>query len=308
MRICAVIVSTCLTMSGLTTLAQQPAPPPAKPAANPARATVDESLGTIEKRDLLRIRVDGLRPAPAPAEKWVRVDDEGLASLPYIGGQKLTGVTTAQAEVALAKAFRDAGIIQQAQVDVRRIEAGSRVSANLGKLAKGDLVAVTVDDLTGPGATSEFRAHVGAEGELPIPLVGAPKVDGLSQIGAEQAIAKEYQNRGVLRDAIVGVRVIEPADASKLKPGHIAKGDLLALTVYDLMGPGKRSEFQARVGADGSVGFPLLGPVPVDGLSEAKAIDAITKAAEDAPTRAGGLLLLPAECRPAAGRPHRDNL
>lgn len=276
MRISAVIVSTCLTMSGLTTLGQ-----PAAPTANPARATVDESLGAIEKRDLLRIRIDGLRPAPAPAEKWARVDDDGLASLPYIGGQKLIGLTTAQAEVTLAKAFREAGIIQQAQVDVRRIEAGSRVSANLGKLAKGDLVAVTIDDLTAAGVTSEFRAHVGADGELPIPLVGAPKVDGLSQIGAEQAIGKEYQNRGVLRDAIIGVRVIEPADASKLKPGPIAKGDLLALTVYDLMGPGKRSEFQARVGADGSVGFPLLGPVAVDGLSEAKAIDAIAKALRD---------------------------
>ena len=280
MRTRALIIATCLLLSPGPTKAQQPAANPAA-AANPARTTVDESLGTIEKRDLLRVRIDGLHPGPPPAEKWVRVDDDGLASLPYIGGQKLTGVTTAQAEAALAKAFREAGIIQNAQVDVRRIEAGSRVSANLARLNKGDLVAVTVDDLTGAGVTSEFRAHVGADGELPVPLIGAPKVDGLSQIQAEQAIAREFQNRGVLRDAIVGVRVIEPADASQLKPGPITKGDLLSVVVYELMGPGKRTEFRARVAADGSVGFPLVGAVAVDGLSEAKAADAMAKALHD---------------------------
>jgi len=280
MRTRALLVATCLLLSTGSTPAQQPAAKPAAPTPSP-RTTIDESLASIENRDLLRIRIEGLHPGPPPAEKWVRIDDDGLASLPYIGGQKLTGLTTAAAEAALAKAFREAGIVQNAQIDVRRIEAGSRVSANLAKLNKGDLVAVSVDDLTGPGVTSEFRAHVGADGELPVPLIGAPKVDGLSQIQAERAIAKEFQNRGVVRNAMVGVRVIEPADASKLKPGPIAKGDLLSVVVYELMGPGKRSEFQARVATDGAVGFPLVGTVAVDGLSEAKAADAMAKALHD---------------------------
>jgi protein involved in polysaccharide export with SLBB domain len=285
----ALIVATCLLLSTGSAPAQQPAANPA-PAASSPRTTIDESLGTIENRDLLRVRITGLRPSPTPAEKWVRVDDDGLASLPYVGGQKLAGVTTAQAEAAIAKAYQTGGFIQHAQVDVRRIEAGSRVSANLGKLAKGDLVAVTVDDLTGPGVPSEFRAHVGADGELPIPLIGAPKVDGMTQLLAEQTIAKEFQSRGVVRDAIVGVRVIEPAETSKLKPGPIAKGDLLSVVVYDLTGPGRRSEFQARVGADGSFGFPWIGMVQADGLSEARAADAVVKALRDNKVEASAMV------------------
>ena len=72
-------------------------------AANPARATVAESLGTIEKRDLLRLRIVGIKPPPGIAEKWARVDDDGAVGLPHLGARKLAGMTTAQAEEAIAK-------------------------------------------------------------------------------------------------------------------------------------------------------------------------------------------------------------
>jgi protein involved in polysaccharide export with SLBB domain len=207
------------------------------------------------------------------------VDDDGAAPLPYLGSRKLAGMTTAQAESEIARAYKEAGVIAGAQVDVRRIEAGSRVTdASGGKLAPGDLVEVSVDDLTGPGATAEFHAHVGADGEVAVPLLGPIKLVGMTPGQAERAVAKEYQTRGVIRNGVIGVRVIEPAGRAKVKPGPIGKGDLLSLAANGLTGPGARTEFKARVGADGAIGFPWIGAVRVEGLSEAQAVAAIAKA------------------------------
>jgi protein involved in polysaccharide export with SLBB domain len=293
MRFAAVVVSMCVAVLGGRAFGQQAGGGAAavKPDSNPARATIEESLGTIEKRDLLRVRIEGLKPPPGVAEKWVRVDEEGAASLPFLGPRKLAGMTTTQAEADLAKAYLEAKVIQHAQIDLRRIEAGSRVKdANAGKLTKGDLVAVTVDDLTGPGVTSEFRSHVGAEGEVAMPMLGGVKLDGMTEGQAEKAIAKAYLDRSLIQNAVVGVRVVEPAAQAKVKPGPIGKGDLLSLAVYDLAGPGVRSEFQARVGTDGQVGFPYVGGVPVDGLSEAKSAEAIAKALREKGISAGAVV------------------
>src|SRR3954470_14396354 len=46
---------------------------------NPARTTVDESVGTIEKRDLLRVSVNDLQGPGAITHKETRVDEQGNA-------------------------------------------------------------------------------------------------------------------------------------------------------------------------------------------------------------------------------------
>jgi protein involved in polysaccharide export with SLBB domain len=280
MRVCAVIV--CIGIAAFScerVVAQAVTPDATRGRENPALTTVAESLGTIENRDLLRVRIAGLKPAQRLAEKWVRVADDGTASLPYLGGRKLAGLTTARAEEDIAKGYLAAGIIRGAQVEVRRIEVGSRVEgATVGKLMAGDLVEITVDDLTGSGVTSAFRTHVSPDGQLAVPLLGALDLEGLKEADAERAIAKEYETRGMIKDAVIGVRVVEPAARSGLKAGPIGKGDLLSVVAYDILGPGVRAEFEVRVGMDGAIGFPLVGAVPVEGLSEAKAVEAIANA------------------------------
>jgi protein involved in polysaccharide export with SLBB domain len=296
MRVCTVIV--CIGIAAFCCeggIAQPAGADVAKGRDNPALATVAESLGTIENRDLLRVRIAGLKPSQQLAEKWVRVADDGTASLPYLGGRKLAGMTTARAEEGLSKAYQDAGVARGAQIDVRRIEAGSRVEGvTVGKLMPGDLVEITVDDLTGPGVTSVFRTHLSPDGQLAVPLLGALDLEGSKEADAERAIAREYQKRGIIKDAVVGARVVEPAAHTRLKPGLIAKGDLLSVITYDIAGPGMRKEFEVRVGPDGAIGFPWIGAVPVEGLSEAKAVEAIAKALRDARLEASPIL---AVCR-----------
>jgi protein involved in polysaccharide export with SLBB domain len=55
-----------------------------------------------------------------------------------------------------------------------------------------------------------------------------------------------------------------------------------------------RKEFEVRVGPDGAIGFPWVGTIPVEGLSEAKAVEAIAKALRDARLEATPIL---AVCR-----------
>ncbi|HEY7119117.1 MAG TPA: polysaccharide biosynthesis/export family protein [Tepidisphaeraceae bacterium] len=143
-------------------------------------------------------------------------------------------------------------------------------------LKKGDLIAVTVAGLAGPDSHPQFRAHVGAKGELPVPRIGAPKIEGKTLDQAARQIAVEFQRLNILPNPVVTLRLVEPADRSKLKLRPIAEGDLLSLVIYDMMSPGVPTRFDARV-TDGAIGVPLLGALRVVDLTEADAIEAIRK-------------------------------
>jgi protein involved in polysaccharide export with SLBB domain len=247
-----------------------------------ARATVEESLGTIENRDLLRVAIGEPSGAALQSEKRVRVDEDGTVRLPYVGAQKVAGLTTAAAEAALAKAYRDAQISPQMLVDVRRVEVGSRVPAAPGPIAAGDLVAVTVNDLLGPASETELPVRVGADGRVSLPAVGLLKIGGLTEGQAEEAVAKEYNAKQVIRHPVVAVRVAEPAARAKVKAGPLAKGDLLSVMVADLTAPGVMTPARLRVGQDGQVALPLAGLLKVEGLTEAEAAEAVVEKYKDA--------------------------
>src|SRR5204863_3682983 len=131
---------------------------PAAPAANPARTTLAESLGTIEPRDLLRVSIDSLRGPGETLTRLVRVDADGGVRLPYLKAQKVAGLNVTDAEAAILKAYREANILARGVgvVSVLRVEAGTRAKDKGGAVGKGDLVAVAVDELTGANSSTEF--------------------------------------------------------------------------------------------------------------------------------------------------------
>jgi protein involved in polysaccharide export with SLBB domain len=252
------------------------------PAPNPARTTLAEGLGTIEPRDLLRVEIDGLRIPGRPLTRLVRVDADGNARLPYLKLQKLAGLTTDDAEPVIAKAYRDAKVLAgNSVITVLRVEAGARAANKGGPIAKGDLVAVTIDDLTGPASSSEFTVRVGDDGNVRLPLVGDIKVTDTTENRAADAIAKALRAKGILAQPQTALRVLETAAESKVKPGPVAAGDLLEIELWDLAGPGARTRIRARVAADGTIGLPLVGTINVAGLTEAHATDAIAKKYRD---------------------------
>src|SRR4051812_7404648 len=101
-----------------------------KPAKdNPARTTIAESIGTIEKNDLLKVGIGDLVAPGVETPIQVRVDGQGKVRLPLVGAQDVAGMKTTEAEKAIARALNNAGVIQHANVNVVRLEAGSRVKA-----------------------------------------------------------------------------------------------------------------------------------------------------------------------------------
>jgi protein involved in polysaccharide export with SLBB domain len=253
-----------------------------KPAKdNPARTTIEESIGVIEKNDLIRMTISDLVATGVETPIQARVNDAGKVRLPLVGALDVAGMKTVEAERAIARALNKAGAIQNADVNVVRLEAGKRAKAGTGKLETGDLIATFVAELTGPGEVCEFLAHVGNEGDVPLPYIGPVKVGGVDESEAAELIARKYRSAGVIGTPILWVVRLQTVAESDVKPGPIEKGDLLVCGIYELAGPRVWTEHAARVDQDGRVSWPLIGPVDVAGLSEAKAIAAVDKAYRD---------------------------
>lgn len=97
-------------------------------AEEPTAADLVDEGGdyTIGANDLVAITITDLSGPGQETLKQVRVTDSGKVSLPYVGQVSVAGLTEAQAEEAVSKAYRDAQIIQNAQVSVITVEARNR--------------------------------------------------------------------------------------------------------------------------------------------------------------------------------------
>jgi protein involved in polysaccharide export with SLBB domain len=128
---------------------------------------------------------------------------------------------------------------------------------------------------------SEFKARVGADGTVGLPLIGTVTVDGLSEAKAVDAIVKALRDNNVAASAMVSVLRLESADRANVKIGPVAPGEVLRVSLMDLAGPGVETVKTAKVAANGQIAMPLAGAIKVDGLTEADAARAIAKAYAD---------------------------
>lgn len=98
---------------------------------------VSEALDyTISPNDQLQVTISDLRGIGLDDGKVARVTDSGKISLPNIGQIYVSGMTEAQAEEAISKAYRDAAIIQNAQVSVIVVEARGRLFSITGAVGR----------------------------------------------------------------------------------------------------------------------------------------------------------------------------
>lgn len=120
----------------------------AHPAPSAAAATQPDSIRpedlapdhsdyTIHPGDLIAVTISDLNGPNSETVRQARVTESGNISLPYLEGVvRAAGLTEAQLEAAIVKAYSDAHLIQHAQVTVGISEARGRAFNVLGHVAR----------------------------------------------------------------------------------------------------------------------------------------------------------------------------
>lgn len=86
--------------------------------------------------------------------------------------------------------------------DLKATKADYSIGAN-------DQLTIEIGELQGPGVTSVKTARVSETGNVSLPYIGQVHVAGLTEVEAQQTIAKTFKDKRVLPDPQVGVQVAE---------------------------------------------------------------------------------------------------
>jgi polysaccharide biosynthesis/export protein len=100
----------------------------------------------IGKNDLVNVSVTDLVGPGVETTKVTRVSESGNVSLPLIGQVKAEGLTEAQLEQAIVDAYRNASLIQNAQVSVTVQEARARTFSAYGAVTTPGQYAIVQSD------------------------------------------------------------------------------------------------------------------------------------------------------------------
>jgi beta-lactamase regulating signal transducer with metallopeptidase domain/protein involved in polysaccharide export with SLBB domain len=102
---------------------------------------------TISPNDMLSIQIAGLNSPNSETLKQARVSEKGDISMPYLENPiRAVGLTEIGLEKAIVKAYREAGLMQQAQVSVTITEARGRSYNILGAVAAPASYPITFHD------------------------------------------------------------------------------------------------------------------------------------------------------------------
>ncbi len=113
-------------------------PPTTSPPSN-SSITPDDFIAVredyrISSNDMLQVTVSDLGPNQTDLAKATRVSETGIISLPMLNPLKAAGLTEAELEAAIVKAYFDASILARARVTVSIMEARNRVFSIVGEV------------------------------------------------------------------------------------------------------------------------------------------------------------------------------
>lgn len=125
--------------------------------------------------------------------------------------------------------------------------------------------------------------RVDPNGAVPMSYVKDPlKLGGLSLAEGEKAIGQTLQKAGVIDHPNVWIDRMERGDAASVALGPIAPGDVVRVSLVELIGPGAEQVRNFHVSEAGAIGLPFLGQTKIAGMSEADAEHAIREGYEKA--------------------------
>ena len=146
----------------------------------------------------------------------------------------------------------------------------------------GDRLTVSIFDLTAPNVVTAMGRRVDADGRISLPLVGQINLRGQTLADAPKLIIKFYRDANLMRNADVAVERTEAFDNASVRVGPIAAGDSVRIRMWDVEAVGQETAIVQLVPPDGRLKFPVLGLLPVTGLTEFQAEQAISRAYREA--------------------------
>lgn len=207
-----------LAAAALAALASCASPPPlVEGTAPPVGFTTTPSIApyTLGPGDLVRVTVYG-HPELAPPEFPLRIDPEGLLSLPYTGSIPLDGKTVREARGVIEAALR--GFMNDPAVGLTVDEYAARRAFVLGHVrAPGAYVldrpmtalqALTLAGGVGEGGDREQVAILRErDGELQVHFFNAatPAADGLVIVEPDDLVFVRQSRSGAFKEQIVPV-------------------------------------------------------------------------------------------------------
>lgn len=107
-------------------------------AADPTPADLAGASGDyrVSRDDQLTVSISDLQGPGVETSKTVRVNESGYISLPYLGAFKAEGMSEIELEQSIAEAYRQKGLIANAQVSVAVVDPRGRAFSILGAVAK----------------------------------------------------------------------------------------------------------------------------------------------------------------------------
>jgi protein involved in polysaccharide export with SLBB domain len=275
------------------------------PATMPAPATqavvAQNPAGIIAVGDLLEVAPSDVVAPEGHAQFFVRVDEQGQVVLPQLPPLKLAGLSTDVAAGRVSDAYRAAKVARSSVVSVAIRELGKRSPIKPGPIAVGDTVRLAVADLP-PNKLMVVQETVKDDGTIQVPQAGRITVASLSEADAVKAVAREYERARIIHDATVNLVRLGPdplpTDFPFVAPipgpmpesdntTPLVPGDLVAISVDELMGPKLRLTLLVHLSDEGNVSLFLIGQLKFAGLTPAEAAARVADAFEKAKIMAG---------------------
>jgi protein involved in polysaccharide export with SLBB domain len=151
-----------------------------------------------------------------------------------------------------------------------------------GTVEPGDLIEVSMFELTGAGGEATFQLHVDADGKIAVPWVPPVAVSGKTTDVAASIVGDAYRSANLIERPQITIALVTKARNSQVPNGPMGVGDTLKVSVLDTTGPTPRwSHVNAVLAADGTVTMPVIGAVKIVGMTEGEATAVILKAYDD---------------------------
>jgi protein involved in polysaccharide export with SLBB domain len=243
-------------------------------AEEPAMRDADHRLAPD---DQVQLAVTGMLGSKRMDFK-IYVDDDGALNLPMMRSPlHVAGMTTNEATKAIMEAYRR-GDKHTAHVDtsVTLLKVAVPTTGPSGPpMAIGDLLRISIAELSAPNSPFTCDVHIDDDGNLPLPLLSPLHVAGLSADQIVKAARTAYHKKQLIARADITVSKVDQKVPISAGPFH--GGDRIRIRMWDLEGPGVETASEVDLTDEGLATLPRVGAVNLLGKSEGQAADEIKR-------------------------------